>query len=93
MSAVLLMPIGFLMGFPFPLGMASYPEERKPWLWAINGAASVLASVFSLALSMQIGFRLATMVGIGFYLVAYALLMRQTSEAPSLNETVEAIGG
>jgi len=92
-SALLLIPIGFLMGFPFPLGMSSYPEERKPWLWAINGAASVLASVFALALSMEIGFTLATMLGIGFYLVAYALLIRQTIEAPSIEETAEAIGG
>jgi hypothetical protein len=82
-SAAVLVPTGFLMGFPFPLGMASYREEHKPWLWAINGAASVLASVFSLALSMQVGFKLATIVGICFYLVAYALLAGQTRDMTS----------
>src|SRR5262250_409859 len=57
-SSVVLVPTGFLMGFPFPLGMSSWSEEHKPWLWAINGAASVLASVFSLALSIEVGFTL-----------------------------------
>ena len=67
-SGVVLVPAGFLMGFPFALGMATYAEEHKPWLWAINGAASVLASVFSLAISMQVGFTLATTFGVIFYL-------------------------
>src|SRR5262249_41119033 len=70
-SAAVLVPTGFLMGFPFPLGMSSYPEEHKPWLWAMNGAASVLASVFAVALSIEVGFTLATTVGIASYLAAY----------------------
>jgi hypothetical protein len=74
-SAAVLVPTGFLMGFPFPLGMASWSEEHKPWLWAINGAASVLASVFSLALSIEVGFTMATTFGIAFYLAAYLLLV------------------
>jgi len=73
-SACVLLPSGFLMGFAFPLGMASYAEEHKPWLWAINGAASVLASVFALALSIEIGFVLATTLGIVFYVMAYWLI-------------------
>ena len=76
-SGAVLVPAGFLMGFPFPLGMAACPEEHKPWLWAINGAASVLASVFSLALSMQLGFKLTTVVGVACYLVALLLLRRK----------------
>jgi hypothetical protein len=76
-SAGVLVPVGFLLGFPFPLGMATYPENHKPWFFAINGAAGVLASVVSLALSMQIGFTATTLVGISFYLVAYALLLRK----------------
>ncbi len=74
-SGVVLVPTGFLMGFPFPLGMSSFAEEHKPWLWAVNGAASVLASVFSLAISIEVGFTLATTLGIAFYVVAYLLLV------------------
>jgi hypothetical protein len=74
-SGAVLVPAGFLMGFPFPIGMAACPEEHKPWLWAINGAASVLASVFSLALSMQFGFKLTTICGVAFYLIAFVILL------------------
>jgi len=83
-SAIVLVPTGFLMGFAFPLGMSTYAEEHRPWLWAINGAASVLASVFSLALSIEIGFVLATTFGIAFYLAGYLLLVFKggTAAAP-----------
>jgi hypothetical protein len=77
-SAVVLVPAGFLMGFPFPSGMVAFGDENKPWLWAMNGAASVLASVFSLALSMVTGFVVAGAAGAAFYLVAYGLFVRQT---------------
>ncbi len=82
-SGAVLVPAGFLMGFPFPLGMATCPEEHKPWLWAINGAASVLASVFSLALSMELGFKMTTVAGVACYLVALAMLLRKSSSPRS----------
>jgi hypothetical protein len=87
-SAAVLVPTGFLMGFPFPLGMSSWSEEHKPWLWAINGAASVLASVFSLALSIEVGFTLATTFGIAFYLVAYLLLVYKGGPAVVADGTI-----
>jgi hypothetical protein len=80
-SAGILVPVGFLLGFPFPLGMASYRENYKPWFFAINGAAGVLASVVSLALSIQIGFTATTLVGVAFYFIAYALLLRKAKAA------------
>jgi hypothetical protein len=91
-SASILVPVGFLLGFPFPLGMATYPENHKPWFFAINGAAGVLASVVSLALSIQIGFTATTLVGVAFYLVAYVLLLRWSPVAglvcePALKRT------
>jgi hypothetical protein len=74
-SALLLVPAGFLMGFPFPSGMAAFKDDNKPWFWAMNGAAGVLASVFSLALSMLVGFFDAGLLGAAFYLAAYGLLV------------------
>jgi hypothetical protein len=74
-SSTMLLPAGFLMGFPFTVGMARASEEHKPWLWAINGAAGVLASVFAVALSIQLGFTRATNIGAACYLAAYLLLV------------------
>jgi hypothetical protein len=89
-SAAVLVPAGFLMWFPFPLGMASHPEDHKPWLWAVNGAASVLASVFSLALSIEVGFTMATTIGIGFYVLGYLLLVRRGGRALAEGSIVAA---
>jgi hypothetical protein len=69
------------MGFAFPLGMVAFQDDDKPWFWAMNGAASVLASVFSLALAMAIGFFGAALAGIVVYVAAYGLLVLQVRRA------------
>lgn len=63
--------IGFFVGFAFPVGMVRFDERHKAWFWAVNGAASVLASVFALALSMYFGFTAAMYLGAGLYFVAW----------------------
>jgi len=73
-SAALLVPVGFLMGFPFPLGMVRFGGTSTPWYWALNGVAGVLASVLSLALSMEIGFSRVAFLGAAFYVSAWLLL-------------------
>ena len=73
-TGVMLVPAGMLMGFAFPLGMQAFSETNKAWFWAINGAASVLASVASLALAMEFGFRCVGYLGAGLYVPAWLLL-------------------
>ncbi len=44
---VMVVPAGVLMGFMFPTGMrlcTRIDSRITPWLWAVNGAAGVLAS-------------------------------------------------
>ncbi len=58
-SIALLAPAGFLMGMPFPLGIARAKLKNKeiiPWLWAINGCASVVGSIAAVIISVHIGF-------------------------------------
>ena len=69
-AIVLLLPVGFLLGHFFPLGMARFRDDNKAWFWAVNGACGVLASVFSLALAMAMGFKAVAWVGIGGYVAA-----------------------
>ena len=58
-AAVGLAPLGLLMGIPFPTGIAAL-EARAPdlisWAWAINGCASVLASILAAMLALSWGF-------------------------------------
>ncbi len=61
------------MGMCFPLGLRlfrNYSSECLPWMWGINGATGVLASVFAVAISMWSGINTSLLVAI----VCYALL-------------------
>lgn len=54
-SVGILLAMGLFMGMPFPLGMkfaAARHPEITPWLWGVNGAASVLCSVLAMAVSL-----------------------------------------
>jgi hypothetical protein len=73
-----LLPLGFLMGIPFPRGLswleAHYPE-MKAWAWAINGCASVIASVLAAILVLSYGFSLAMILGAAAYLGAGMIMI------------------
>jgi hypothetical protein len=73
-TVLVLTPVAFLMGLWFPLGMVRFGDGNKAWFWAMNGAAGVLASVISLALSMEFGFTAVAVMGAGFYILAWLLL-------------------
>jgi hypothetical protein len=78
LSVLLITPPAFAMGFFFPLGMVRFGEEQKAWCWAINGAAGVLASVLSLALSMELGFSAVALIGAGLYVAAWLLALGES---------------
>ncbi|MCI0658958.1 MAG: hypothetical protein L0170_18045, partial [Acidobacteria bacterium] len=71
--AVLGVP-SFFMGMPFPLGLSRLQGERAPflpWAFAINGGASVIASVAAIFLAMAGGFTLVFWLSLLFYAVAW----------------------
>jgi len=76
-AALLLAPLGFLMGMPFPLGIALGRQRDTvsliPWLWAANGSASVLSSVLAVVLATTLGFSVAMGAGLAAYVLAFVL--------------------
>ncbi|MBI3354384.1 MAG: hypothetical protein HY034_05810 [Nitrospirae bacterium] len=72
-TVILLLPLGFLLGIPFPSGIRALKQENKesliPWMWGINGAASVLGSALAVAIAIKIGFTAAGLIGAGCYLL------------------------
>jgi hypothetical protein len=54
---LLLCPIGFLMGLPFPLGMRYLLQNpaQRAYAWSANGCASVLASIGSAQIALSFG--------------------------------------
>jgi SAM-dependent methyltransferase len=70
----------FLLGMPFPSGIR-FLEGRGsvamvPWVWGVNGAMSVMASVGGIILAIQFGYTTVFLVGTGCYLAAGLALQR-----------------
>jgi spermidine synthase len=79
----LLAPLGTLMGVPLPSGLAAVrarDEKLVPWLWGVNGAASVLGSVLATLGSMHAGITALLAAGIALY-AAVALLWPKLAPA------------
>jgi hypothetical protein len=65
--------MGFLMGMAVPMGLlvAGRRHERlSPWLWGVNGATSVCASVVALVLALALGISATYWIGVACYVVA-----------------------
>jgi len=77
----LLSVTGFLMGMPFPSAITLLKQRGDegaiPWLWAVNGASSVLGSVLAFALALLAGFTVAAGAGAICYLLAAWLFAEQ----------------
>ena len=77
LSVAILMPIGFFMGMAFPIGMRralAVVPAIAPWLWGVNGAASVCASVLAVVIALGAGISAAFWVGSICYIVALVAL-------------------
>ncbi|MGQ9491371.1 MAG: hypothetical protein ACUVR4_10785 [Anaerolineae bacterium] len=76
-ALVSMLPPAVLMGLPFPLGLA-WLETRAagwvPWAWAVNGCASVVASVLAALLALSLGFTAVVCLGAAAYAAAMLLL-------------------
>ena len=86
-SGVILVPLGLVMGMPFPTGLralAALPAPEFPagqgafdnaveWAWAMNAAASVLGSVLAMVIAIQFGLTVTLACGAAAY--GFALLL------------------
>ena len=69
-SAAFLVPLGFLMGMPFPTGLKLV--ETVEWAWALNAAASVLGSVMAMVIAIHFGLTVTLACAAVAYLLAAA---------------------
>lgn len=73
----LLAPLSILLGLAFPIGMrlvGPVSDLATAWLWGVNGACGVLASVGAVAVSMWFGIhRNLWLAAVAYVLVAVAL--------------------
>jgi hypothetical protein len=72
-ALVVLFPPGLLMGMAFPLGITLASDRAPgltPWLWGLNGAGSVLASVLAVCIALTWSISAAFWCGWAIYAIA-----------------------
>jgi hypothetical protein len=84
-SAIMLGVPGLFMGMAFPLGMKLAARQNPgltPWLWGVNGATSVCASVLAVAIALSSSISAAFWAGwlaYGIALAGFVLAARRVA--------------
>jgi len=74
-SGLMLFPLGFFLGMPFPLGIlaiADRPRGAVAWAWGMNGLSTVVGGLLSMLLSLRFGFNFAIVLALALYVLAAA---------------------
>lgn len=93
-TALILSPLGFLMGIPFPGGLrmlaqpenssqAEEPRSDISWIWAVNGAASVISSILAALLALTFGFNNVLWAGALCYASALLTVWMSVRSGPA----------
>ena len=73
LSFLLIAPLAFCMGMPFPIGLnrlADSAPDFIPWAWGINGFASVISASMATLLAIEFGFTVVLLLALGLYAAA-----------------------
>ena len=95
-TALLVAPLGLLMGVPFSTGLRLAGREGNgliSWAWAVNGGSSVFGSTLTILISMTYGFTASILTGTVAYAVALgvvAIAVRPLAVKQPPAEEVEA---
>lgn len=70
-------PLALLMGTPFPTGLrmtSSFSRHDVVWMYALNGAGSVLGSLIGMTIAFSYGYSYAIIGGGLVYLIAFLMI-------------------
>jgi hypothetical protein len=79
LSLMLIAPLAFAMGMPFPLALGLLKQSEPdlvPWAWAVNGCASVLRAILATILAINLGTTAVVLLAVLLYLLAAMVLAR-----------------
>jgi MFS family permease len=83
MSLLLIAPLAFFMGMPFPIGLSRVADAAPafvPWAWGINGFASVVSASLATLLAVELGFTAVVVLALLLYAVAALVFKAWPSE-------------
>jgi len=70
-AMVLIAPLAFWMGMPFPLAMGRLQDPQLvAWAWGVNGFASVVGAVLATLLAIHLGFSWVVLLALALYALA-----------------------
>jgi hypothetical protein len=81
-SLIMLAPVAFAMGIPFPTGLQLVSmrfDPLLPWAWGINGCASVVGALSASLCAVHMGFRAVVLVAVVAYVGAVLAYLRMAS--------------
>ena len=87
LAILMILPLGFCMGVPFPAAMSMLGREHDemiPWAWGINGFASVISPILATLIAMEFGFRILLSLALLLYLLAVSLFPADTARRPAV---------
>ncbi len=80
-SILMIAPLAFIMGMPFPLGLRFLSLKNKkeiPWAWGINSCFSVISTVLATIIAVETGFQWVMIIAAAAY--SWALLISLKKE-------------
>jgi len=77
-----LVPIGILLGMPFPTALRMVSATNSslvPWSWGVNGFFTVIGTISAQILAMTFGFTFVLLCGATCYGIAWAVIGKMTA--------------
>jgi len=84
-SSLMMFPLGFFLGMPFPLGIlaiSNQPRGAIAWAWGMNGLFTVVGGFVSVIVSVLFGFNFAIIMALAIYGLAFSVFPRLRAMAP-----------
>jgi spermidine synthase len=78
-SALMIFPLGFFLGMPFPLGILAIEKQPRgavAWAWGMNGLFTVAGGLASVISGLEFGFNMTIVFALVLYAFALAVYRR-----------------
>ena len=85
-TLVLIAPLAFCMGMPFPMGLSRVTRSTPqllPWAWGVNGCASLISAILATLLAIHLGFTWVVILALAAYLSAGLLYPALGEDSPA----------